>query len=151
MWIVYGFMQADVQGPLPKKRWVKHPSDPKRHKLARRPTGPRPQGPSVEDQAERYARWLAARDGIAIPADTIARAQYAGVDVPDGKGRTRHQSRPFMVQFCKAAPAARWGERRVGDAMVTIELPNWDWVPEMTEQNESPRPKAEAFAEQAVL
>ena len=121
-WQFYGFMHPDFNryvgirgggqphGPLPKKRWVATAGDPKRHKVKGRTSKAtmtarhRSSDSAMEDKAVQYARWLAARDGIALP-DKAPCVLWAVLD--NGERRIR------LVKF----------------GTVEIALPNWDWCP----------------------
>jgi hypothetical protein len=113
MWKVTGLLSdksrqlSKVYGPMPVKHWVK---DGKRHRVSSKPTNglKKIARDKSEDSrlAVEYAIWLAARDGIALPAGTYGRAEFVYVDAVK-------QLRPCFVRF----------------GSVTIELPNYDWVP----------------------
>lgn len=121
-WKVYGFMEGHgegtkrspyVYGPLPRKRWIKAPGDKKRRLAVT--NGTKAALFTKEDQARKgieYARWLAARDGIALPAGAVT-ACTAEVKLLDGK----IQKRISCVTFGTYAPRVR------------IDIPNWNFVP----------------------
>jgi hypothetical protein len=68
-----------------------------------------------EDQARDYARWLAARDGVALPDDRWPVIDWAKV----GKSR-----RARAVTF------------RDRNGAVTINIPNWDWRETVNEMHD---------------
>lgn len=126
-WQFYGFMHPEfnrhvhgiaggkqVCGPLPKKRWVATPGDPNRYKVKGRTSKatmtarPRSSDSAMVHKAAEYARWLAARDGIALP-DKAACVFWA-LAYPHGEKPDR---RIRAVKF----------------GTVEITLPNWDWCP----------------------
>lgn len=105
--------RVDIHGPFPCKRWIKSPTDPKRHKFTYRYRAPQGLGPrssdrDMERKAVTYARWLAARDGVALPegSATAVWATTAG-----------GSDRITCVVFAGSFPRVR------------IDLPNWDWTP----------------------
>jgi len=87
-WQFYdSFNSPEAQGPMPCKRWVKRPDDPK-YKLRKwRPEGKHshvsffggyqksttPIRETQEYMAREYARWLAARDKIELPIEGTIR------------------------------------------------------------------------------
>jgi hypothetical protein len=103
---------------MPLKRWI---ADGKRHKLHyRAPKRPKVT-PTTDSQFERkaadYARWLAKRDGIVLPNTYSVSVIWSGVS---------------------ANNASRW-ERRIRAVTfgtVTIDLPNWDFIPESLAESE---------------
>jgi hypothetical protein len=124
-WKVYGFMEgqdgnprfksrgATVYGPLPRKRWVPTKGDKKRRIAVTNAFKVAPF--DKDDQARKgieYARWLAARDGVALPDGSVV-ACWAHVTLPTGK----LQSRISCVTFGTGLPRVR------------IDIPNWDFVP----------------------
>jgi hypothetical protein len=109
------------QGPMPLKRWI---ADGKRHKLHyRAPKRPKVT-PTTDSQFERkaadYARWLAKRDGIVLPNTYNVSVIWSGVNAKRSTGRTFWDKRIRAVKF--------------GD--VTIDLPNWDFIPESLAESE---------------
>ncbi|WP_454629570.1 hypothetical protein [Bradyrhizobium cenepequi] len=140
-WQVFDFMEPQgydrkgaMHGPLPCKRWVKSPSD-KRHKLnyrfrfSRAGTGEKADDMNARHAIE-YARWLALRDGMEIPADTAPRVDWSGITDAAGKWRKRIRA----VEF-GSSRTIRQGYGRNAytsyhwDIAVRIEIPNWDFVP----------------------
>ncbi len=111
-----------LYGPFPRKRWVAVKGE--RYRLQYKTPKVRCYAPSADAQAEAYARWLAARDGVAIPADAVAHICMSSVPVPY---RKTPEPRPFKVQFF-AAVADRYGETKLGAELAAIDLPNWDFV-----------------------
>lgn len=144
-WQFYGFIEHyGIHGPLPRKRWLARKGE--RYKLTRKSPGPRPCSPAADAQAEAYARWLAARDGVAIPEGLAARIVTGSFE---SKHRTRKrkfsggvrevpftEERPRAVQFCPVVEPSRrsyyrgvGSEAVFGEAVVTVALPNWDFDP----------------------
>jgi hypothetical protein len=112
-----------VFGPHPRKAWV-GPHVVKGFKRRKAAAATRACVPaSVSMQAETYARWLAARDGIVIPAGaTRARAAV----VPFTTHRVRSSGRPVVEDRVLAVLFYIPG---IGEPAVRIELPNWDFDP----------------------
>lgn len=99
--------------------------------------------PGLEHRALQYARWLAERDGISIPDDAEPYCYVQGVKHPDGPVRkhvvaidyTRHH--PAQQVKEKVGPN-RWRYREIkarSEVVTTIFIPNWDFVPVVTEQH----------------
>ena len=122
-WKVYGCMhgrdkggKADpaIYGPLPVKVWVKRPGE-KRPRVKKAKVKAESRGRFDKDDQDRkavqYARWLAARDGVALPEGSITTV-WAEVLLPSGK----IQLRPSCVMFNGAFPRVR------------IDIPNWNFV-----------------------
>ena len=108
-----------------------------------------------DDDRERtaiaYAKWIAARDGIVIPPPTWGlkpRAIWSGV-----YSKTRKGKRGYAV-FERRIRAVEWGReedvyntRKDGRqgawshkawvSELTIELPHWDWQPEVIDTSET--------------
>ena len=92
-WQFYdSFNSPEAQGPMPCKRWVKRPDDPK-YKLRKwRPEGKHshvsffggyqksttPIRETQEYMAREYARWLAARDKIELPIEGTIQFSWIG-------------------------------------------------------------------------
>ena len=144
-WQVFDFMHPEgsgktsgLAGPLPRKRWVKQPTD-KRHKLGYRFKYSRTAGTETADEmnerhAIEYARWLARRDGIEIPPGTVARADWSGVTDAAGKWRRRVEAVEFgrVREEWKIVGTgrSRRGETTKHWACASrIEIPSWDWQP----------------------
>lgn len=134
MWIVYGAMQPSdgrnaIQGPLPRKRWIKHASDPKRHKLAYRAKFSARSSELAADYNERraieYARWLAERDSVEIPANASPFAVWDYTDQTTGTPAKRKRVR--AVEWRNVT--IHRGRESHGEALLKIEIPNWDFVP----------------------
>src|SRR5258708_4271179 len=116
-WKVYGFMEgqdgnprfksrgATVYGPLPRKRWVRDIPH-KRHKVKHKATNGSTRSTFDRDEQARkgieYARWLAARDGVALPDGSVC-ACWASIYLPSGKV----QSRVSCVTFGASLPRVR--------------------------------------------
>ncbi len=132
-WKVYGFMEGrdgnpkkrsgepTIYGPLPRKRWI--PETGKRNKMPRLPKiNPKATGERAKDVTARmaveYARWLAARDGVIIPADTKGVALWAHGKIED------------RVSAVAWHHAGTYAANR-GSALARIDIPNWDFVPMM--------------------
>jgi hypothetical protein len=146
-WKIVGAMHAasdptrhnKVQfGPHPVKVWVR---DGKRHKMdykvPTRVTCPEGKTREVtETRAVQYALWLAKRDGTIIPTNT-AKAMPVWATVTTKAGKLEHR-----------VSAVCWhtlgNGRPVGAAVARIEIPHWDWEPEMP--TEEIIPAAEAFS-----
>jgi hypothetical protein len=140
-WKVYGAMHGRdaqtgfpiVYGPLPRKRWVPAPGD-RKHRVKRGAAGSVTGRASVKEytaeRAEIYARWLAQRDGVAIPNDyDKVAAVWSSVGVP---GKPRPEPRVCAVTWTKHEWSARDGHTTT--ELLRIAIPNWDWVPFMTEE-----------------
>ena len=102
----------EVQGPMPRMRWVKSSTD-KKHRMAykspkRIGKGKAPSNSEWDRKAIQYAVWLLQRDGLEYPAGSAC-AVWASVTNKQGKREDRIR-------------AVRFGP-------VEIELPNWDWCP----------------------
>ena len=145
-WHFYDFMEpygysrgGEVHGPLPVKRWIKSSKDPKQHKLKYKFHYSQRASESAESYNERravaYARWLAQRDGVAIPDDADAQVVRSGFE----SAAKVHKTRNAPV-FCPRIRAVEFGrsQKTYGDrsgrnsqftAALTIEIPHWDWEP----------------------
>lgn len=134
MWKVTGFMNGDdgnahksVYGPLPVKHWVNVKGE-KRHKVRHRPSNGFARSGSAKEYTEQravlYAEWLAARDGLAVPEDCNGVAVWGVSD--EGSKRVR------SVEWRKRANI--WGRDTRGAALLTVNIPHWDWVPKVTEE-----------------
>jgi hypothetical protein len=138
-WQVYGAMHGRdarkgfpiVYGPLPCKRWEAAPSD-RKYRVKRGATESLSGRASVKEytaeRAELYARWLAQRDGVAIPAGCKVAVCWSSVDVP---GKARPEPRVYAVTWTKHDWSTRNGH--TAELLLTIAIPHWDWVPQMTE------------------
>jgi hypothetical protein len=119
------YRKGDVYGPLPIKRWVPKAGE-KRHRVSyRAPKAYVGNSPSstrdyTAQRAVLYARWLAKRDGKVIPSDCTAVACWSQVDVP---GKARPEPRVFGVTW-----------QNKSRALLHIDIPHWDWVPQVTEE-----------------
>lgn len=106
----------DLYGPFVDRRWIKTPAD-KRHKVAKgkrtntATRGPRSSDKDMACKAIEYARWLAARDGVALP-DGDCTVCWALVE-----HAPKPENRISAVVFNGSFPRVR------------IDLPNWDWCP----------------------
>lgn len=125
-WKVYGFMEgqdgnprfksrgATVYGPLPRKRWIAMPGE--KRPRAKKVTMGSTRGTFDRDEQARkgieYARWLASRDGIALPEGSAC-AIWADVTLPTGKT----QMRVSCVMFYGKPDKVR------------IDIPNWNFIP----------------------
>lgn len=112
-WKVIGAFSGDV-GPMPIKRWT-GPSYDKRHKMNYKPRRKIPKqraGDRAEKEASykakaiEYCRWLAKRDGIALPPGI-------GVTVWNGD----------------YISAVTFLHPKLERLYVTIRIPNFDWEP----------------------
>lgn len=146
-WQVYGVMHgrdadpkrhvAAIYGPLPRKRWVPSPID-RKHRVKREKESLSGRATVKEYTAERaeiYARWLAQRDGLTVPDRCRGIAVWSSVGVP---GKPRPEPRVCAVVFRALANGYSSTETH-GPALLTIAIPNWDWVPVMTEETDAPR------------
>jgi hypothetical protein len=141
-WHVYGAMHGRdarkgfpiIYGPLPIKRWVPSPTD-RKHRVKRgakdSATGRASVKEYTAERAEPYARWLAQRDGVAVPDGCKGAPVWSSVGVA---GKLRPEPRVRAVEF--RALRAAWSSETVGPVLVTIAIPHWDWVPVMTEGEE---------------
>lgn len=139
-WIVYGFMHGHgegtkrspiVYGPLPRKRWVAMPGE-RKHRVKRGGdalTGRASVKDYTAERADLYARWLAQRDGVTIPDRCKGLPVWSSVIVPD---KARPEPRVCAVVF-RALANGYSSTETAGPDPVTINIPNWDWVPQMTE------------------
>ena len=75
--------------------------------------------------AEAYARWLAERDGIDLDDANHAEAVWT-------YGKSRHIQ---AVTFCRVVHRSRWsgGGYESREEIATVEIPNYDWQPTVTE------------------
>lgn len=143
----WGSRDKDVQGPMPCKRWI---PDGKRYKVRHKVTVPASELDSTDynaAQAVKYALWLAARDGVVIPAGLTRRVVWSGI-YSATKTRNVHHWNGTQTQaaYLKRVRAVEWGRehevyntRKDGKrgawlynefrAELTIEIPNWDWEP----------------------
>jgi hypothetical protein len=158
-WQVYDFFHPggtsremlNLAGPLPRKRWI---ADRKkyrvRHRIIPAYTDVRnadEKRRADEKTAEAYARWLAARDGIALPTGCKVRVEWSGV-YSKFKTRNVHHWSGTKTQeaYLKRIRAVSWGKdhevfntRKDGRrgawlynefrAELTIEIPHWDFEP----------------------
>jgi hypothetical protein len=101
---------------------------------------------NLDDKAKRiavtYTKWLAKRDGIAIPNHNETQVNWSGVYVPDTKGREVYRQRARSVVFGNRRTEWRYvknGRRSYGyseevfEPLLSIPIPNWDYVPTVTE------------------
>lgn len=143
----YGSRDGKALGPLPCKRWI---PDGKRYKIKHKVTEPECSLDATQynaAQALKYARWLAARDGVTIPAGLKSKVVWSGVTSAT-KTRNVHHWNGTRTQaaYLKRVQAVAWGRdhevyntRKDGRrgawlynefrAELTIEIPNWDWEP----------------------
>lgn len=158
-WQVYDTFEGSwsrtstIYGPLPCKRWV---PDGKPYRLKHKITpayrdmrDAEQKRATDERRAIQYARWLAARDGKAIPALPVCRVQWDGI-YSATETRTivsGYPKRPQAIAaYLKRIRAVEWGwdekvynTRKDGTrgaylctefrAEFTIEIPHWDWEP----------------------
>ena len=100
-----------------------------------------------DDVAVRYACWLAARDGIAVPTVTALSKSSSGVRVvvergiPSGAPCSNRAMRAKAVRFEKVTynpgmnrgtwKRPRWSEARqdVDAVLLQIDIPHWDHIP----------------------
>lgn len=82
----------------------------------------------LQDTAILYARWLAERDGRKIPEDAKASCQLAPVTDDDGITRNR----VYRVVFTEIWQGRR-GHEKPMPPVAEIDIPNWDFVPRVTE------------------
>jgi hypothetical protein len=100
-------------------------------------------GPNWDLTAINYARWLAARDGIALPTSK-PRVDWSWVYIQaTGKNERRirgvswgHEKDVYNTR--KDGRRGAWSHR-IFVADVTVAIPNWDWRPEVFDES-SPRP-----------
>ena len=109
----------------------------------------KPSDAFYRQQAIEYARWLAARDGVALPGRGEIRVDWSAVE-----SKTRKHKRTGWDGVTREFPimerrirSVSWGweepryfQRKDGRqgawlhnefvAAVTIEIPNWDWQPD---------------------
>jgi hypothetical protein len=147
-WKVYGFMHpvdsgkknVQMHGPLPMKRWVKSPSDRKPRKIkAELPKGNAADSRFRNEQAQirkaaEYGLWLAKRDGYPLPQGAIGVPQFTTIDV-NGKPEKRCMSvlikGPVKMEVRDAR--RKLISQEVMQDLTRVEIPNWAWVPSMTE------------------
>lgn len=105
------------------KRWAKEGREPKAACQAR--------------MAEAYARWLCERDGVTVPAGV--NHIYFDIDAVDQDAMPgaswNERKRVKAVIFAKAQTDS-WGKPRIDrgyEPLLTVEIPHWDHVPQMTE------------------
>lgn len=132
-WKVYDSFPS-VFGPLACKRWER---DGQRYTIKHKVT---PAWRDVRDaeakraadlaRAVKYARWLAARDGIVIPDDCEGVPITELVTVPDLK---RPELRVCEVRFVRRFPNKRVDP---SDVRAVIAIPHWDWVPVAVDETE---------------
>jgi len=118
-----GDVRNPVHGPMPRKVWI---ADGKRQRISRKPTNGLKSAESPLDyntrRAALYARWLAARDGVALPDDAIASVAFDTLHV-NGKRERRAREVHFFENT-----STRWSSQR-GKLIATIAIPHWDWTP----------------------
>lgn len=86
---------------------------------------PRDSKAHASAQAVEYAKWLAARDRIALPDGFIVgRVLWANVLRDDGK----LEPRPFRVTLGTMVESSNKA-RLIFSPAAEIDLPNWDWQP----------------------
>jgi len=122
---------VEVYGPHPRKLWV-GPHRVKGYRPHKPTLGPRPSGPTVAYQAEVYARWLAARDSVAIPEDCVAKiitTELVSEHRVTPSGRPKREERVTSVAFHKARESRHGTIEHATESTVTIYLPNWDFDP----------------------
>jgi hypothetical protein len=146
MWKVYDYMEGQdgnprfqsrcptVYGPLPRKRWV--PVKGERYKVKHKVTNGSAKVGSGKDytaaKAVQYAEWLARRDGVVIPENSEGVALWSSVPVPN---KAKPEPRVYAVNFYQKR--SHWHRKRegLGEALLTVTIPNWDWVPQVTEEH----------------
>jgi len=79
-------------------------------------------------KAGEYARWLAQRDGVAIPHDAECVAHWGSVDVP---GKAKPEPRVFAVTFHAYRSHSHRNHSGLGEELARIAIPHWDWVPQV--------------------
>ena len=164
-WLFYGDMNAlspyrtyqspyCQQGPLPMKRWRYGPGERgKKHRFAYRASSKVARVDKSDEAwlatAIEYAKWIAKRDGIDLPAPGTYRKTRA--DWSGAYSTTRKASNGGFV-YERRIRAVQWGDeverfntrkdgRRgafIGKEQVTyfeIVLPNWDWQPAFTQDS----------------
>lgn len=136
-WIVYASLHGRdatkhspaVYGPLPCKRWIAAPGE-RKHRVKRGAKDSLSGRATVKEytaeRAELYARWLAQRDGVTIPERCRGIAVWSPLKVAG-------TPRVCAVAF-RALANGYSSTETAGPALVTIAIPNWDWVPVMTEE-----------------
>lgn len=109
-------------GPLPVKLWVRVAGEKIRRTKNTVPKADRPVFGDTEQtlKAIEYARWLAQRDGMALPEWGATRVQWDFVPVP---GKSKPEERARGVWFTIGEQGAS------GWRMDLVEIPNWDWTP----------------------
>jgi hypothetical protein len=132
-WKVFGFMNGRdksgkipaIFGPLPCKRWIDAGEKTPKVKAAKPAFGK-----GVFDKADQerkaveYARWLARRDGKALPEGSAC-AIWATVTIPNQR---KLENRVSAVMFhAKRENAVAYKAAYV--ASERIDIPNWDFVP----------------------
>jgi hypothetical protein len=141
VWQVYGAMHGRdarkgfpvIYGPLPCKRWLPMPGE-RKHRVKRGGdsiTGRAGVKDYTAERADLYARWLAQRDGLTVPDACKGLPVWSSVIVP---GKLRPEPRVCAVVF--RALRTAWSSETHGEALLTIAIPHWDWVPVMTEGEE---------------
>lgn len=126
-----------VYGPLPVKHWVPQAGE-KRHKVKHKVTNGAAKIGSAKDytasRAVLYAEWLATRDGVVIPEGAEGHPVWGGVDVP---GKAKPEPRVIAVHYF--AKRNHWQRQHegLGPSLARVEIPNWDWVPQVTEQHDA--------------
>ena len=85
-------------------------------------------------KAGEYARWLAQRDGVAIPHDAECVAHWGSVDVP---GKAKPEPRVFAVTFHAYRSHSHRNHSGLGEEMARIAIPHWDWVPQVQVDDKS--------------
>lgn len=146
MWKVYGYMEGHdgnerfpsrcptIYGPLPRKRWI--PVAGERYRVKRPKISNPKDGASVKEytasRAALYAEWLAKRDGLTVPNDCKVGLCWSEVTVP-------HKAKPEPRVYAVVWDRHEWSQsERVTTVtrVLTVSIPNWDWVPQMTEEHD---------------
>lgn len=142
MWKVVGHMNAGDGrrgkvpfGPHPVKVW-QGPHRVKGYRRRKPVSATRACAPaSVNMQAETYARWLAARDGISVPALCRVAVHMTTIEsahrtmMRNGRAVPKVESRVMAVSFAEVSEADRYGRVVDTGRVVHIELPNWSFDP----------------------
>lgn len=145
-WDKSGKMPA-IYGPLPVKVWVKVAGE-KKHRVSKAKASTSRGIFDKTDQGRKaveYARWLATRDGIVLPEGGGGTPRFEPVMVPGRKSPELRVSavvfsHPYKQERRGPLPRGYYARPEPTLAPVTIQIPNWDFVPREPVETVDPLP-----------